>query len=103
MKTKERSRLLEGCEWVVDIDLEKFFDKVNHDMLMARVARRVKDKKILLLISPTSPASLRAHADSALHLELNDRFIGPEWCGQTPPGGRRNMSYLCCGPFLWFF
>jgi group II intron reverse transcriptase/maturase len=40
----------EGCEWVVDIDLEKFFDKVNHDMLMARVARRVRDKKILLLI-----------------------------------------------------
>ena len=40
----------EGCAWVVDIDLEKFFDKVNHDMLMARVARRVKDKKILLLI-----------------------------------------------------
>lgn len=40
----------EGCTWVVDIDLEKFFDKVNHDMLMARVARRVKDKKILLLI-----------------------------------------------------
>ena len=40
----------DGCEWVVDIDLEKFFDRVNHDMLMARVARRVKDKKILLLI-----------------------------------------------------
>jgi RNA-directed DNA polymerase len=40
----------EGCEWVVDIDLEKFFDRVNHDILMARVARRVKDKKILLLI-----------------------------------------------------
>ena len=40
----------EGCKWVVDIDLEKFFDKVNHDMLMARVARKVKDKKILLLI-----------------------------------------------------
>jgi len=40
----------EGCEWVVDIDLEKFFDRVNHDMLMARVARRVKDKRILLLI-----------------------------------------------------
>lgn len=40
----------EGCEWVVDIDLEKFFDKVNHDMLMARVARQVKDKEILRLI-----------------------------------------------------
>jgi RNA-directed DNA polymerase len=42
--------LQEGCEWVVDIDLEKFFDRVNHDMLMARVARKIKDKKILLLI-----------------------------------------------------
>ena len=40
----------EGYAWVVDIDLEKFFDRVNHDMLMARVARQVKDKKILLLI-----------------------------------------------------
>ena len=40
----------DGCTGVVDIDLEKFFDRVNHDMLMARVARRVKDKKILLLI-----------------------------------------------------
>jgi retron-type reverse transcriptase len=35
---------------VVDIDLEKFFDRVNHDILMARVARRVKDKRVLRLI-----------------------------------------------------
>jgi len=35
---------------VVDIDLEKFFDRVNHDMLMARVAREVKDKRVLKLI-----------------------------------------------------
>jgi len=40
----------EGYEWVVDIDLEKFFDRVNHDMLMARVAREVKDKRVLKLI-----------------------------------------------------
>ena len=40
----------EGFEWVVDMDLEKFFDRVNHDVLMARVARRVKDKQILRLI-----------------------------------------------------
>ena len=39
-----------GYEWVVDIDLEKFFDRVNHDMLMARVARVVKDKRVLKLI-----------------------------------------------------
>ena len=34
----------------MDLDLEKFFDRVNHDVLMARVARRVKDKRVLLLI-----------------------------------------------------
>ena len=40
----------EGYDWVVDIDLEKFFDRVNHDMLMERVARLVKDKRVLKLI-----------------------------------------------------
>ena len=40
----------EGYEWTVDLDLEKFFDRVNHDMLMARVARVVKDKRVLKLI-----------------------------------------------------
>ena len=40
----------EGANYCVDIDLEKFFDKVNHDMLMARVARRIKDKRLLKLI-----------------------------------------------------
>ncbi len=39
-----------GYEWAVDIDLEKFFDRVNHDMLMARVAGVVKDKRVLKLI-----------------------------------------------------
>jgi len=39
-----------GKRWVVDIDLEKFFDRVNHDILMSRVARRVKDKRVLRLI-----------------------------------------------------
>jgi group II intron reverse transcriptase/maturase len=47
---KAKDYIQEGCEWVVDIDLEKFFDKVNHDILMSRIARKVKDKKILLLI-----------------------------------------------------
>jgi RNA-directed DNA polymerase len=39
-----------GCRWVVDLDLEKFFDRVNHDLLMSRVARRVSDKRVLKLI-----------------------------------------------------
>lgn len=45
-----RKHVEAGCRWVADIDLEKFFDRVNHDVLMARVARRVKDKRLLLLI-----------------------------------------------------
>lgn len=40
----------DGKHWVVDLDLEKFFDRVNHDVLMARVARRVSDARVLKLI-----------------------------------------------------
>ena len=40
----------EGREWVVDIDLEKFFDKINHDRLMQRLSKRVGDKRLLRLI-----------------------------------------------------
>jgi RNA-directed DNA polymerase len=39
--------IAEGRRWVVDIDLEKFFDRVNHDMLMGRLAKRVPDKRVL--------------------------------------------------------
>lgn len=39
-----------GHTWVVDIDLEKFFDRVNHDKLMARVARKVADRQVLVLV-----------------------------------------------------
>ena len=42
--------IAEGYNYVVDIDLEKFFDRVNHDLLMARVAARVSDKRVLKLI-----------------------------------------------------
>ncbi|WP_343222674.1 reverse transcriptase domain-containing protein [Marinobacterium ramblicola] len=35
---------------MVDLDLEKFFDRVNHDILMSRLARRIKDKRLLRLI-----------------------------------------------------
>ena len=40
----------EGKNWVVEMDLEKFFDTVNHDRLMARLAKRIKDKALLKLI-----------------------------------------------------
>lgn len=40
----------EGYGWVVDVDLEKFFDRVNHDVLMGRLAKRIEDKQMLRLI-----------------------------------------------------
>jgi len=48
--TQARRYVAEGKRWVVDIDLEKFFDRVNHDVLMSRVARRVQDKRVLRVI-----------------------------------------------------
>lgn len=39
-----------GNVWVVDMDLAKFFDRVNHDILMSKVAHKIKDKKVLKLI-----------------------------------------------------
>jgi RNA-directed DNA polymerase len=47
---RAQSYLVDGYTWVVDMDLEKFFDRVNHDVLMSRVARRVEDKRLLKLI-----------------------------------------------------
>src|SRR5664279_4029794 len=47
---KAQQYIAEGKRWVVDLDLEKFFDRVNHDKLMAAVARRVSDKRMLQLM-----------------------------------------------------
>jgi group II intron reverse transcriptase/maturase len=45
-----RTYLADGHEWVVDLDLEKFFDRVDHQRLMSRLALRVSDKRLLVLI-----------------------------------------------------
>jgi RNA-directed DNA polymerase len=45
-----RGYIQDGYRWVVDVDLERFFDRVNHDKLMHRVARKVDDKRLLRLI-----------------------------------------------------
>lgn len=47
---KARGFMKEGYRFVVDLDLEKFFDRVNHDCLMMKISEKVKDKKVLLLI-----------------------------------------------------
>lgn len=47
---RAKEQVADGKRWVVDLDLEKFFDRVHHDVLMSRVARKVGDKRVLGLI-----------------------------------------------------
>lgn len=64
-----------GSRWVVDMDLEKFFDRVNHDVLMARVGRKVSDRRMLALI--------RAYLKSGI---MHNGLVEPRSEG-TPQGG----------------
>lgn len=55
-----RTVIGQGYRWVVEVDLDAFFDRVNHDVLMARVARKVKDKRLLKLIRRYLEAGIMA-------------------------------------------
>lgn len=72
---KAQQYIAEGYGWVVDLDLEKFFDRVNHDKLMAKLAQRISDKRLLKLIR----AFLRAGV-------LEGGLVSPVDEG-TPQGG----------------
>jgi len=50
----------EGRRWVVDVDLEQFFDRVNHDVLMGRLSKRIADKRLLRLIRRYLEAGMMA-------------------------------------------
>jgi RNA-directed DNA polymerase len=65
----------DGYGWVVDLDLEKFFDRVNHDRLMGRVAQRVEDRRLLKLI--------RAFLNAGV---MENGLVSPSVEG-TPQGG----------------
>jgi RNA-directed DNA polymerase len=67
--------IAEGCGWCVDLDLEKFFDQVNHDKLMGQIAKRIEDKRLLKLI--------RAFLNAGV---MENGLISPSVEG-TPQGG----------------
>src|SRR5271170_2495025 len=67
--------IAEGFGWCVDFDVEKFFDRVNHDKLMGQVAKRVADKRLLKLI--------RAFLNAGV---MENGLVGPSVEG-TPQGG----------------
>lgn len=70
-----RQYVAQGRRWVVDIDLEKFFDRVNHDILMDRVERKIKDERITRLIRRYLQAGV-----------MEDGLTEERWEG-TPQGG----------------
>ena len=67
--------IAEGYGWVVDLDLEKFFDRVNHDKLMGQIAKRVEDKRLLKLIRAFLTAGV-----------MENGLVSPSEEG-TPQGG----------------
>src|SRR5438874_1558570 len=67
--------IAEGHGWCVDLDLEKFFDRVNHDKLMGQIGKRVEDKRLLKLI--------RAFLDAGV---MENELVSPSVEG-TPQGG----------------
>jgi RNA-directed DNA polymerase len=70
-----RQYVAQGKRWVVDIDLEKFFDRVNHDLLMSKLARKIGDARVLTLIRRYLEAGMMA-----------DGLVMPRTEG-TPQGG----------------
>jgi group II intron reverse transcriptase/maturase len=58
---KAQQYVQEGRRWVVDVDLEKFFDRVNHDVLMGKLAARIADRRVLGLIRRYLEAGMMVH------------------------------------------
>ena len=82
--------IAQGYGWLIDLDLEKFFDRVNHDKLMGQIARRIEDKRLLKLI--------RAFLNAGV---MENGLVSPSVEG-TPQGGplaprTQKITFGACG------
>jgi len=71
--------IAEGYAWVVDLDLEKCFDRINHDILMGRLAKRISDKRILRVIRRYLQAGVLVHG------VIQERYEGSPQGGPLSP------------------
>ena len=72
-----------GRPIVVDVDLEQFFDRVNHDVLMARLARRIGDKRLLRIIRRFVQAGIMADGGVCVATKARLRVVRSRPCWPT--------------------
>lgn len=100
---RAKEHLAAGHRWVVDVDLEKFFDRVNHDVLMSRLARRIKDKRILKWIRRCLQAGIMEDGVVSPRVEgtpqgsplspLLSNILLDEWDKELEQRGHRFVRY----------
>jgi retron-type reverse transcriptase len=99
----------EGKDWVVDFDLEKFFDRVNHEILMTRIGQTIRDKRVLKLIgrflrsgvmingvvTETGEAPRRSRFPPCCPISTWTRWIGNWRDGATVSAATRMTEHSC--------
>lgn len=100
---RAKEHMAAGHRWVVDVDLEKFFDRVNHDVLMSRLARRIRDKRILKLIRRWLQAGIMEDGIVSARVEgtpqgsplspLLSNILLDEWDKELERRGHRFVRY----------
>jgi group II intron reverse transcriptase/maturase len=82
---RAQAYIREGKRWVVDLDLEQFFDRVNHDVLLARVARTVSDARVLKLMRRFLEAGM-----------MRQGVVEPRWRVRRKAGRSHRRSPTSC-------